>query len=434
MTKTAPELDTASAVLDAVRSDRAVADAAEARILQAAVQWAAMHSTDSIEEAAADWFGDQPIPVAGPGAALVAEFSIAELASALGLPTEVGKAYVGEALELRHRLPRTWARVAAGDLAAWRARRIARSTIALSREAAAYVDAKIASFAHKIRPTALDRVIEAAIARFMPEEAGAQRQSSADARRFDIDTRQTGLNGTATVYGTLDLADALDLEAAVADVAGQLKDLGSQDTLDVRRSVALGEIARRQLTLDLETGSTASGPGSGRAGRDTTLYVHLAEEALSGAGGVGRLANLNLPVLEQQIRSWCGASTKLVVKPVIDLEACAPVDSYDVPDRMAEQVDLRDRHCVFPWCSRPARRCDHDHVIPHPDGPTCACNLAPLCRRHHRLKTHGRWRYVVLDPGTYLWTSPHRYQYLVDHQGTLDVSRDRAARPSAPDE
>ena len=70
-----------------------------------------MHSTDSLEDAACDWYGDQPIPVAGPGAPLVAEFSIAELATALGVPSEVGKAYVGEALELRHRLPQTWARV-----------------------------------------------------------------------------------------------------------------------------------------------------------------------------------------------------------------------------------------------------------------------------------------------------------------------------------
>jgi hypothetical protein len=56
-----------------------------------------------------------------------------EFAAAVGLPTETGKAYLGEALELRHRLPRTWARVRAGELPAWRARRIARATIALSR-------------------------------------------------------------------------------------------------------------------------------------------------------------------------------------------------------------------------------------------------------------------------------------------------------------
>jgi hypothetical protein len=83
---------------------------------------------------------------------------------------------------------------------------------------------------------------------------------------------------------------------------------------------------------------------------------------------------------------------------------------------------------VFPWCTRPARACDCDHIQPWRDdgtgGDTCTCQLAPLCRTHHRLKTHGSWTYTTLEPGTYLWTSPHGYQYLRDHTGTLDVSRD----------
>ena len=50
----------------------------------------------------------------------------------------------------------------------------------------------------------------------------------------------------------------------------------------------------------------------------------------------------------------------------------------------------------------------------------------PLCRRHHRLKTHhGGWGYTVLEPGCYLWSSPHGYQFLRDHRGTTDVTRAR---------
>jgi hypothetical protein len=32
---------------------------------------------------------------------------------------------------------------------------------------------------------------------------------------------------------------------------------------------------------------------------------------------------------------------------------------------------------------------------------------------------------VVVDPGTYVWTSPHGYQFLRDPIGTLDISTDR---------
>ena len=50
--------------------------------------------------------------------------------------------------------------------------------------------------------------------------------------------------------------------------------------------------------------------------------------------------------------------------------------------------------CTFPGCPVPAHRCDIDHRVPYdqadPDaGPTCSCNLHPLCRTHHRLKTAG---------------------------------------------
>ena len=101
--------DTAAGVLAFARDRRAAADAAEVDLLRAACAWADLHPAESIGDAVR--FGDTPVPVAGPGAPLVAEFCVAEFAAAVGLPTETGKAYLGEALELRHRLPKTWARV-----------------------------------------------------------------------------------------------------------------------------------------------------------------------------------------------------------------------------------------------------------------------------------------------------------------------------------
>ena len=106
-TKPVPDLDTAGAVLAFARDRRAAADAAEVDLLGAAVTWADLHPVESIHDAALlSRHGDQPLAVAGPGAPLVAEFCVAEFAAAVGLPTETGKAYLGEALELRHRLPR----------------------------------------------------------------------------------------------------------------------------------------------------------------------------------------------------------------------------------------------------------------------------------------------------------------------------------------
>jgi hypothetical protein len=103
------------------------------------------------------------------------------------------------------------------------------------------------------------------------------------------------------------------------------------------------------------------------------LYVHLCEAALTGQDPVGRVENTRSPITVEQIRAWCGhPAAQLTVKPVIDLADHVHVDAYAVPDRIKEHLALRDQTCVFPWCTRPARRlepdgrpgCDADHTTP----------------------------------------------------------------------
>ena len=175
--------------------------------------------------------------------------------------------------------------------------------------------------------------------------------------------------------------------------------------------------------------------GQPRKPRQVVLYVHLAEAAIRGeSGGFGRCENTRSPISADQVRDWCAnADAQVVVKPVIDLADHHHVDAYEVPDRIAEQSTLINHACVFPWCTRSARACDSDHIEPHDTGgPTCSDNIAPLCRKHHRLKTHGGWSYTRIEAGTFLWTSPHGYTYLRDRTGTLDVSRGRPRAPTTP--
>ena len=434
MTTTA-DLDSRAGVLAGVRAARRAELVATADQLRFAAGWASMHSVDSLDEAAASAvFAETVVPIAGPGAPLVGEFCVAQFSAAMGLPTEVGRELLGEAVELEHRLPRVWRRVMRHELPAWRARRIARQTMALSEVAAEFVDRQVAGVAHTIGPTATERLIDAAIAQLMPETAEELRRQAADGRHFTVDHRQLSFTGTSRVYGELDLADALDLDAAVTARAAVLKELGSPDSLDARRAAAVGEIARADLTLDLTLDLTTADPS--RVRRKTVLYLHLHRDALTGDSVVGRVENTGggtgTLVTADQIRDWCGNPfAHVVVKPVIDLEEHVHVGSYEVPDRLAEQVKLRDAWCVFPWCTRPARSSDCDHIVPHAEGgATCDCNLAPLCRRHHRLKTHAPgWRYTGIDPGTYLWSSPYGYQLLRDHTGTRDATHDPPPRP-----
>ena len=74
---------------------------------------------------------------------------------------------------------------------------------------------------------------------------------------------------------------------------------------------------------------------------------------------------------------------------------CTGTRGYVPSASLARVVRAREPHCRFPGCRQPAGRCDLDHAVPWPTGPTTAENLGPLCRRHHNLKTHTPWN---LDP------------------------------------
>ena len=71
----------------------------------------------------------------------------------------------------------------------------------------------------------------------------------------------------------------------------------------------------------------------------------------------------------------------------------------------------RDATCTTPGCTTPAGGCDLDHLIPHPHGPTAACNLGPGCRHDHRAKTHADHRVSRDADGTYHWTTPTGHTY-----------------------
>jgi hypothetical protein len=67
--------------------------------------------------------------------------------------------------------------------------------------------------------------------------------------------------------------------------------------------------------------------------------------------------------------------------------------------------------CVFPTCTMPAHRCQVDHTIPHPEGPTAQTNLGPPCEPHHDLKTRWGWQLDQPEEGRFIWTSPIGKRY-----------------------
>ncbi|SFM28877.1 5-methylcytosine-specific restriction endonuclease McrA [Pimelobacter simplex] len=374
------------------------------------VEWAAGNTVTGPGAGAAtirDGFVDTGLPIAGEGAPLVSEFALMELVAVLGRSPDGGRVYVGRVLECAWRLPQVYASVVAGRLAPWRAERIAEATRPLCPAAAAFVDRQLFN-ASGVGWAQLERLIAEAVIRFDPERYEAERAAASDHRYVEVGAPDG--NGLVSIDGLLDAADGADLDQAISRRATLLGRLGNEASLDVRRSQALGDLARNDLTLDLG----AEGSPSRRA----VLNVHITDTSLAGSNPVGRWDQQ--PVSAQQIREWLAQpGMSVTVRPVIDLAGHVPVTAYEIPDRHRQQVELRDHTCRFPYCTRPAMRCDLDHARPHGrGGPTCPCNLVPLCRRHHRAKTHSTWRYQVTKIGTYVWRSPAGFHFEVSHRGT----------------
>ncbi|HWI42477.1 MAG TPA: HNH endonuclease signature motif containing protein [Nocardioides sp.] len=444
--------------------------------------WADQNTIDCTEGAATlvDGVIDTGVPIAGEGAPLVSEFALMELIAVLERSPDSGRSYVGRVIECAWRLPLLYAAVVAGKVAPWRAERVADLTRPLSVEAAAFVDRHLNAAIGSVGWKQLERLVAEAVMRFDPERAEAVRQKAADQRRFGPD--EVDVHGQVRWDGVLDAADSLDLDQAITREAQIRGKLGDDSPLDVRRSKAAGAIARRDLALGLlihdeETGEVvAEAPG-----RKVVLNVHITDTSLDGladgdlggeaagvsrrpwpasstnehdeasdtdvageaagvsrrpwpassTNGVGRCEETGMPVTIGQIKEWLLARHATVtIRPVIDLADCVPVDSYEIPDRLKRRVQLRDHTCRFPGCPRRAVKCDIDHHTPYAQGgPTCPCQLAALCRRHHRAKTFSLWRYVIIAPAHYLWISPSGRHFHVGPLGTTALDPPRRLDP-----
>ena len=365
-------------------------------------------------------------------------------------PVEAAKQLLGDALELAHRLPRLWALVQALTVPAWRARLIARETRDLSLDAARFADRLIAATPDKIGSVHAAKLVQEARLYFDPDRAVAD-EDEALAKR-GVWLRPGAAPATTEMWMTLDTPDAEHFDHTLSRVASDLRELGDTDTLDVRRARAVGILADPQHALDLMSGREGAAPTPGSGGV-ANLFVHLKPEDLhpdssngeQGTGGTGavsieRLGAATTRLLTDWLARLTGTGGKVVLRPVLDLNAKWAVDQHDPPAPMREHVLLRDAHCVFPGCRRDSRACDLDHISPYvpmddggPPGQTHPGNLAPLCRTHHRVKTHTAWDYQPHDHGDarggYVWTAPTGHQYDVTPSDRRPPSLPRPATP-----
>src|SRR6478735_2869004 len=160
------------AASEAERQDRLV----QHRKLRIAYEWCVRHPATA-ESGTATWgdaglpgLGDCDASLGGDGTPGVAPFVAEELGAAMGVSTQSAMGLMADALDLRHRFPRLWAKVEGLAVAPWKTRRVAADTRSLPFEGALWVDEQLATRGDGFGLPTIERLVALAAARFAPEE------------------------------------------------------------------------------------------------------------------------------------------------------------------------------------------------------------------------------------------------------------------------
>ncbi len=205
-------------------------------------------------------------------------------------------------------------------------------------------------------------------------------------------------DGMAVLEARLAAAGAECVYTALTALAGP-GGAGSPG-IEARRADALVELARTAL-------ADPGLPTAHRRRPDVQVTIDLAT-LLGLADRPGELAGYGpIPASAARALAADGNWRRLVTDPLTGALLDYGRTTYTPPAALVDFLLARDGTCRFPGCSLPAVRCDLDHGVAWEDGGgTDRDNLGPLCRRHHRLKTHTGWALRRNADASVTWTSP----------------------------
>lgn len=354
--------------------------------------------------------------------------------AALSISQQRASAQMCIATALRHRLPRVAALYVQGRLSARLISEITWRTHLVADDVIAVVDAALAGKSEKWGPLSDDKLVKQIDAEIECHDPDAVRRAKENLKKRDVHIgAHDDPNAVTSLWGLLLPPDAAAYQARIARLVKGLCDADPRP-MGERRSDAMGAIGRGEDHLPCRCGSaacTASGPAKSNvvihviadeAAVDAAAQVVAAErrevdaadaetDSRAQDSGVALLPGaqvLPIAALAEAIRS--GAPIKPLWRPGPD-----PEPHYQPSAKLAAFIRARDLFCRFPGCDVPAERCDIDHVVPYPYGPTHASNMHCKCRTHHLMKTFwggpDGWRDEQLPDGTVIWTTPAGQTY-----------------------
>ncbi|MDP5228122.1 MULTISPECIES: HNH endonuclease signature motif containing protein [Arthrobacter] len=376
-------------------------------------------------------------------AAEMAERSVAaEAATATRASDRTVQRQMGEAVELLDKFPATFDALFDGRIGLAHVRAIQGAGAALTDPGArAGFESVVVPCAEEQTPSRVRRLAAREAEKAQPELLATRHERAAEERRVMVKPLDDGMAELAAIlpaaaaHGIHDRLTRMakaHVESSAATCPGTVKTGASNDaplngrphkdcrTVDQLRADLLADVLLRGIPsgMDSEDGILAGivahvevtvpvltlldGPALG----DGPSSRHATDRA--GRGRVAAELNGKHPIDPEAAKQLMGNATvwnRVLTDPITG--AVLAVDRYRPSEELRRFLTARDSRCRFPGCGIKARELDLDHAHDAAlGGETAVGNLAGLCRRHHMLKHHGRWKVRQAGGGDLEWTSP----------------------------
>jgi hypothetical protein len=244
------------------------------------------------------------------------------------------------------------------------------------------------------------RRVRRAVALVAPRTTKERHDAAAESSDVSF---EAGEDGMSFLISTMPLLDGLLCKKAYDHYALKMKKEGDPRPLGVLRAEAQRVIAEAYLTGRL-TGTIPN-----HHGRPVEVQVAVTPEALLGLSdtpaeipGVGPIPieTIRQMVADAKVR-WItisGDNGRLLDRNP---------KSWRIPPSVHAFADTAYPTSVGPHSTVLAERCDGEHLIRHPDGPTTEDNIVPMDRGWHVPKTHTQGMFVTRNSDASItWTTP----------------------------
>ncbi len=352
-----------------------------------------------------------------------------DISTALRMSSSSAQIRIDVARTLVNHLPHTCSALASGEISPAHATVIARETASAIRDGlppfAIYeIETKALAHAEFHTPAQVANKVRTVLATIAPATFENVVSKARDARRVSCYRENDGMS---TVVAILPAQDAqivmkaieafiLRSERSEEKVSLVVADQKDSRNADMKRADALTEMAAQSLAAMSEDLLLHRRPITVNVTIDLPTLLGLAENP-------GQLAGYGaIPASVARTLASDGKWRRFITDPQSGALLDYGRETYTPPQELVDFLIARDRTCRFPGCRQPAHRSDLDHAQSwESGGETNAQNLGALCRRHHRMKTHGGWSVISNGDGSCDWKSPAGKEFHVPARPILEA-------------